>query len=46
MFASREDYIMTEEEIAEYEKQEKEESAQRQAEQKKRTDLGGSPDED
>ncbi|HKV28975.1 MAG TPA: hypothetical protein VJN90_11960 [Candidatus Acidoferrales bacterium] len=36
MFASREDYMMTEEEIADYEKQEEEERKKREEEEKKR----------
>jgi DNA-binding response OmpR family regulator len=39
MFASREDYMMTEEEIAEYEKQEAEERKKREEEEKKREML-------
>ena len=39
MFASREDYMMTEEEIAEYEKQEEEDRKKREEEEKKREML-------
>jgi len=39
MFASREDYMMTEEEIAEYEKQEEEERKKHKEEEKKREML-------
>ncbi|HEV2222882.1 MAG TPA: response regulator [Terracidiphilus sp.] len=39
MFASREDYMMTEEEIADYEKQEEEERKKREEEEKKREML-------
>ncbi|MGH9866471.1 MAG: hypothetical protein ACRD4H_13765, partial [Candidatus Acidiferrales bacterium] len=39
MFASREDYTMTEEEIAEYEKQEEEDRKKREEEEKKREML-------
>lgn len=39
MFASRDDYMMTEEEIAEYEKQEEEEQKKREEEAKKREML-------
>lgn len=39
MFASREDYMMTEEEIADYEKQEEEDRKKREEEEKKREML-------